>query len=187
MTRWLAQCNWQVLNFAYSSTTRSAEENVEALQAFVRYHATGELHFVGHSLGGMLILKLFETYPEQPPGRIVLLGSPLQGSRSAKRLAQFWWGRHMMGRATELLVKGLTRLPAEREVGMIAGTSTFGLGRLITHLPSPNDGTVAVDETMLPGLDRRIDLPVSHMSMICSQRVVRCTATFLSTGTFAGC
>ena len=55
----------------------------ERLQAYVRELAPGTLHLVAHSLGGLVVHRFLERYPDQPPGRVVLLGTPLVASRAA--------------------------------------------------------------------------------------------------------
>ena len=70
------------------------------------------------------------------------------------------------------------------EIGAIAGTVAFGLGRMVTRLPKPNDGVVCVDETNFPALRDHLALPVGHTVMLASPRVARQTAAFLRTGAF---
>ena len=114
------------------------------------------LHLVGHSLGGLVILKLFESGEglRLPPGRIVLLGSPLNGSRAARNLGRLPLGRKILGRGVceELLTERTRRWSGQRELGVIAGSLSIGLGRLVlaTH-GAPSDGTIFVDETRLAG------------------------------------
>src|SRR5277367_6076788 len=71
--------------FSYPSVTADAASNARALAAYLSAIDADALHLVGHSLGGLVILKLFESDAgaQLPPGRIVLLGSPLRGSRTA--------------------------------------------------------------------------------------------------------
>jgi hypothetical protein len=70
-------------------------------------------------------------------------------------------------------------------VGVIAGTLAVGLGVVIENLPQPNDGTVAVDETRLPGIKDHLELPVSHTGLLVSATVASQTAYFLRHGAFA--
>ena len=91
-----------------------------------------------------------------------------------------------MGRnvAAEVLKTPEWRWSAERQLGVIAGDLSLGLGRLFGALGAPNDGTICVEETELPGASDRIVLPVSHTGILFSGEVARQTAAFLATGRF---
>jgi pimeloyl-ACP methyl ester carboxylesterase len=174
--------------FSYASVNSSMAANAQALAKFLSELRADTLHLVGHSLGGLLILKLFEggDADRLPPGRIVLLGSPLNGSRAARNLARLPFGRAIMGPAAaeELLVPRAHRWNGARELGVIAGDLGFGLGRLVGTLGRPSDGTIRVEETGIEGAADRVVLPVSHSGMLFSAAVARAAGTFLSTGRF---
>ena len=72
----------------------------------------------------------------------------------------------------------------QRDVGVIAGTSPYGFGRLVTTFDGDNDGSVAVSETQLVGAKDHICLDVSHKSMLVSAAVVDQAAAFLKRGEF---
>src|ERR1700733_10674600 len=78
--------------FSYPSVAANASTNARALAKHLAAISADRLHLVGHSLGGLVILKLFEqdaaTHAQLPPGRIVLLGPPVRGSRTAQNLAR---------------------------------------------------------------------------------------------------
>src|SRR3990172_8688220 len=83
--------------FHYSSTRATLSEVAGALAARLR-RFEGPVHVVGHSLGGLIALETFETEHDLPPGRVVLLGSPVQGSRSARAIASWsWLGPSLLG------------------------------------------------------------------------------------------
>src|SRR3974390_43027 len=77
--------NAETRTFAYASVMSSGTEDARALGSYLSALRADTLHLVGHSLGGLVILKLFESgeAARLPPGRIVLLRSPLNGSRPA--------------------------------------------------------------------------------------------------------
>jgi hypothetical protein len=174
--------------FSYASVTSSMAANAQALGQYLSELRAERLHLVGHSLGGLVILKLFESgdWHKLPPGRIVLLGSPLNGSLAARNLARLPLGRAIMGLAAaeELLVPRAYRWNGARELGVIAGDFGFGLGRLVGTLGRPSDGTIRVDETGIEGAADRVVLRVSHSGMLFSAPVARAAGTFLSTGRF---
>ena len=171
--------------FRYPSTHASLEEVTAALARRLRMFR-GPVHLVAHSLGGLITLETLATERDLPPGRIVLLGSPVQGSRAARAAATWSLGAQLLG---SLAVSQLTRSPGRtwnlpREIGLIAGSRSAGLGRFLAQLPEPNDGTVAVDETRLPGAAGHLILDVSHIGMLMSQPVATSIATFLREGQF---
>jgi pimeloyl-ACP methyl ester carboxylesterase len=175
--------------FSYPSVAADATSNARALAKFLSAIRADTLHLVGHSLGGLVILKLFEDDPQArlPPGRIVLLGSPLQGSRTAQNLARLPFGKKIMGLgvAEELLGSRRRRWNGARDLGVIAGDLGVGLGRLVGALGGPSDGTILVEETILEGTADRVVLRVSHTGMLFSAPVARAAGAFLSTGRFA--
>jgi pimeloyl-ACP methyl ester carboxylesterase len=178
--------------FSYRSVAADASSNGRELAKYLAAQAADRLHLVGHSLGGLVILKAFEQEPELharlPPGRIVLLGSPLRGSRTARNLARWPFGRRVMGQSIheEVLTARKRQWNGSRELGVIAGNLGFGLGRLVGSLRGPSDGTVLVEETLLEGARDRVVLRVSHTGMLFSAAVARAAGVFLGTGSFVG-
>lgn len=172
--------------FHYPSVSASMAEIVQRLAAFTAQLEARTLHFVGHSLGGIVVLRFFEQATPVQPGRIVLLGSPVRGSRAANRVARWPLAMSILGRniEAEVLKTPQREWKGPRELGVIAGDLSLGLGRLFGGLGGPNDGTVAIDETELPGATDRIVLPVSHTGILFSTEVARQTAAFLATGRF---
>ncbi len=169
--------------FRYPSTRASMDEVADALAA--RMRAAGErVHLIGHSLGGLVILETLERHAALPPGRVALLGSPVQGSRAARALAGRMLGPQLLGplALAALTAQRRRAWQGEREIGVVAGTTSAGLGRLFADFAGPNDGTVAVDETELPGAADMLRLPVSHVGMLLSSSVADAVARFLSGG-----
>jgi pimeloyl-ACP methyl ester carboxylesterase len=181
----LAKAGFAPAVFRYPSMSSSLADATAALAARLRSFE-GTVHLVGHSLGGVVVLETLECEAELPPGRTVLLGSPVRGSRAARSIAAWSVGPQLLG---ALAVAELARerdrswrLP--REIGLIAGCRSAGLGRVFSNLPQPNDGTICVDETRLPGATAHRVLDVSHTGMLLSSLVARDTARFLESGHF---
>lgn len=172
--------------FGYASTLLTMAQIADALDVTIRAVDAPIVHLVGHSLGGIAIMRCFERHPEQPPGRVVFLGTPCLASRSANAVARFRFGRAILGQAAteELLYAHERAWRADRELGIIAGNQSFSLGRLVTDFDEANDGTVAVSETRLPGATAHIVLPVSHSGMLLSARVAHEVGQFLEQGQF---
>ncbi len=174
--------------FSYASVKSGISANAQDLAKFLRDLRADTLHLVGHSLGGLVILKLFESGAgdELPPGRIVLLGSPLKGSQAARNLARLPFGKHILGRSVheELLSPRERRWNGARDLGVIAGSLSLGLGRLVGTHGAPSDGTIFVEETRLAGISQHLILKVSHAGLPFSTVVARHTAAFLNCGNF---
>ncbi|HEY4444108.1 MAG TPA: alpha/beta fold hydrolase [Steroidobacteraceae bacterium] len=176
--------------FSYPSVAADATTNARALAKYLGAIRADTLHLIGHSLGGLVIVKLFaqdaEAQARLPPGRIVLLGSPLRGSRSAEKLARLPFGKKIMGLGVgeELLASRERRWNGARDLGVIAGDLGFGFGRLVGPLGGPSDGTILVEETELPGTADRLVLRVSHTGMLFSAAVARAAGAFFRTGRF---
>ena len=188
--RLAADLQAEARTFSYPSITGDTGANALALGKFLAALRADTVHLVGHSLGGLVILRLFEEDAAirawLPPGRIVLLGPPLRGSRTAQNLARLPLGRLILGRsaAEELLLPRERRWTGARELGVIAGTLERGVGRLLGKLEGPSDGTVLVAETKLTGAAEQVQMRVSHTGMVFSPAVAGAAGRFLRTGRF---
>ena len=182
--------NAHAVAFSYPSVARNAGANARALAEYLSAIRADTLHLVGHSLGGVMILKAFEESPQLqtslPAGRIVLMGSPLRGSVTARNLARLPFGKKIMGLsvAEEVMLSRERRWSGPRDLGVIAGESGFGLGRLVGWLGGPSDGTILIEEVQINGAADRTVLRVSHTGMLFSAAVARAAAGFLGTGRF---
>ena len=179
----LAQAGLRCHRFGYAGRTKSCAANAESLYRFAL--SLGRAHFVGHSLGGLVILEALNAHPELPVGKVVLLGTPARGCAAGRRFARHSLGRWMLG-ASELLwrTETGTRWNRSEPLGVVAGTLPIGLGRAFGRLPGPNDGVVCVEETEIEGMTGRISMPVGHSQMLVSARVAAQTAAFLRQGRF---
>ena len=164
-------------------TARPLEDHVERLVRFAR--DIGPAHFVGHSMGGLVMLETLVRHAETAVGRVVLLGTSANGNSAGRRLARHSFGRWLLGASEPLWREGRdTRWSRAERLGVIAGTRPIGLGRLFGSLAGPNDGVVMVEETTVEGMSERITLPVGHSQMIVSARVAQNVARFLAEGRF---
>lgn len=184
--QFLSRMGFEATRYSYPSTRLTLAENARKLMEFARSQASPLVNWVGHSLGGVVILRAMESFPTMPAGRVVLLGAPVGGSHAARGLAQYSWGPSALGRSIgEFMREPRLRLTSTHAVGVIAGSMGVGLGRVFAPgLVEPHDGTVSVAETRLPGAADHIVLPVSHTSMLLSRDVARQTAKFLREGRF---
>ena len=172
--------------FRYASVRAPTAHIIAALRDTIAAVEAPRVHLLGHSLGGLMILRCLERYPMAQPGRVVFLGTPAAGSRAARRMGQSGLGRRLLGAASaeELLVEHARRWDVGRELGIIAGTMPMGFGRLLLKFGEDNDGTVAVSETRLAGAAGFLSLPVTHSGMLWSATVAREAGSFLEYGSF---
>ena len=186
LERRIARCGYRVARFSYSSVRLTLTENARRLAEFCGSFNDSRLHFVGHSLGGLVILRMLDHASAANVGRIVLAGTPFGGSFAAGCLERFPGGRAMLGRSVpEWLAREGAWHASNREIGVIAGNVSAGMGRLIARgLPSPNDGVVAVQETRVPGMRDHIVMPINHSGMLVSAAVARRACEFIRHGAF---
>jgi pimeloyl-ACP methyl ester carboxylesterase len=165
------------------------EQLVEYIHPRIREFAAGApVHFVVHSMGGLLVRAYLARYPETKIGRVVMLGTPNHGSEVADYMKDWRLYRWIFGPAGQQLVtqqQGISQLfgPVNFPLGIIAGNSTIDMfcSRIIGQT---NDGKVSVESTKLQGMAAHIVLPVSHLGMLHSRMVRRHIVQFLKTGAF---
>ena len=176
--------------FAYSSMRGDVAQIAAELADFAKRKVRGAepLHLVGHSLGGAIVFRTVTGQLGDLAGKAVLLGSPLNGSRAASNVALNTVLRPLLGEHVplELAQSRGRRWPGHpvRSLGAIAGTRRIGTGQFFAHFDEENDGTVAVRETQIPGLDDHLVLHHSHVGMLFAQDVAAQTAHFLRHGRF---
>ncbi|NOZ53679.1 MAG: alpha/beta hydrolase [Gammaproteobacteria bacterium] len=190
----LRRLGYQVTQFSYRSRGQTLLQNaarlnkladtvsqVQCQQAGNRHDA---LHFVAHSLGGLLVRQLFHNYPQQCFGRVVTLGTPHQGSVVVRRLSRYRLWRPLFGESLHGLLGDVPSWHSNHEIGVLAGSLSVGVGSIIFRLPRPNDGAVVLAETPLDGMTDYKVLHVSHMSMLILPIIATEIHQFLSTGSF---
>jgi pimeloyl-ACP methyl ester carboxylesterase len=187
MQRRIARAGYRVYNYSYPTLRLTLTENAQRLARYCRDIPAPRLHFVGHSLGGLIVLRMLELDGGTPFGRVVLAGMPFTGSYAAHRFCRLPGGRAALGRSmTEWLGAGRCDPGGGREIGIVAGSRPLGLGCMVApDLPRPSDGVVSVAETDVPGMRDRIVLHVSHSGMLVSRAVARQICAFLRDGAFA--
>ena len=174
-------------SFSYRTVGQTMADVTSQLASFVDRIDADEVHFVGHSLGGLVLYRYFEGAPCAKPGRVVFLGSPTVKSRTAERVGRLPVFSSMIGRMVhdELVWSRDARAwRCPRELGVIAGTRPLGLGRFFARFEEDCDGTIGVSETKLPGHTAHVTLPVSHMGMLASATVAEQVGEFLVNGRF---
>ena len=170
----LTKAGFDVHSIDYPSTDQAPEALVEIISQKIDDCCSGgpeTVHFVGHSLGGLLIRTYLGRNQPSNLGRVVLLGTPNKGSELADT------GRYqsvsntlleLAGPAAKALNTGPNSFPASLPtphfpVGVIAGTQDNPVSN--QWLPLPNDGMVSVESARLDGMTDFIDLDVNHWGL----------------------
>ena len=187
LERRIARAGYRTFVYSYPTLRLTLTENAERLARYCRDIAAPRVHFLGHSLGGLIVLRALELDARIPHGRVVLAGVPFTGSYAARSLCRLPGGRAALGRSmAEWLAADPVEPGSGREIGIVAGSLPLGLGRMVApDLPRPSDGAVSVAETEVPGMRDRVVLPVSHSGMLVSSAVARQSCAFLRHGAFA--
>jgi pimeloyl-ACP methyl ester carboxylesterase len=170
--------------FAYRGRS-PFQANVERFARYAREALGGRpAHFVGHSLGGVLVLDMLNAHPEVGAASVVLLGAPVRGCLAGRRLGTARVGRWMMGACGGLWGEREARWQRKAPLGVVAGTLPLGLGRVVGRLPDVNDGVVRVAETAVAGMTACELVPYGHSMLILSGAVGTRVARFLASGQF---
>jgi len=147
-----------------------------------------KVHFVTHSLGGILLRQFLSEHQIPNLGRVLMLGPPNKGSQIVDRLKKFPGFKLLNGPASIQLGTDESSIASslgavDFDLGIIAGTKTFDfLGSLM--LPGANDGKVSVENTKVEGMSAHLVLEVTHTFMMKNKKVIHQVAHFLKEGTF---
>jgi pimeloyl-ACP methyl ester carboxylesterase len=190
----LREAGFETANVEYPSRDAPIEELAAPAveEGILRCRAidgVDTIHFVTHSLGGILVRYYLEYWDITGLGRVVMLGPPNQGSLAADRMGVLPGYDLVQGPVGRQLGKGENSVPlqlgpADFELGIIAGNETIDP---ITSavLPNPDDGKVSVEDTKLEGMDDFVVVDHSHTFMMRLEEPIELTIRFLKTGRFS--
>ena len=194
MERELAAAGFLTANIDYPSRENTVEELAmtavpAGIAACRAQGGVDTIHFVTHSLGGILVRQYLSDHDLPELGRVVMLGPPNQGSAAVDELRDVPGFDWLNGPAGRQLGKGENSVPlqlgpADFELGVIAGNRTIDP---ITSavLENPDDGRVSVEDTRLEGMADFIVVEHSHAFMMRMRRTIELTIAFLKNGRFS--
>jgi triacylglycerol lipase len=177
--------------FNYRSRSRSIAEHAVRLERVVRKAAASSdrVHFVTHSLGGIIVRQMMATAPFDRCGRVVMLGPPNRGSEVVDMLRAHCMTHPFLGKSglelgTDDESTPNSLPPVAIETGVIAGTRSNN--RVFSGwIGAPNDGKVAVHRAGVDGMRDLLVLARTHTFMIWSPDAIRQALHFIAHGAFA--
>jgi pimeloyl-ACP methyl ester carboxylesterase len=190
MARVLRADGYRVINHSYPSTTAKIE--VLSKQAFKtlapQIKAAEKVHFVTHSMGGILLRQHLEKNQIKNLGRVVMLAPPSRGSEVTDKLGKLKPYQWVNGPAGNQLGTGAGSLPLQLkapdfELGIIAGDRSIN-PILSLLIPGPDDGKVAVARVKPAASTDYLQLHVTHTFTMSNPKVIAQTKHFLKHGNF---
>lgn len=174
---------YRVYQFHYSSLFKTPEQNAEKLNKFVDKINEPTIHFIAHSLGGIVVTHFLNNYECNKAGKVVFIGTPINGSALAKHIQGNMFLKYLLGKS---VVKGLVnetpKWLSQRMLCVIAGTKKIGLGMILARneMQQENDGTVNLDETKIDLAEEFYVAPHSHFLMLWSSDVAKKISDFFN-------
>ncbi|MFB9217162.1 alpha/beta fold hydrolase [Vibrio sinaloensis] len=192
MTRRLEGAGYLVCTLDYKTIGQSVSDvlNVTTNQIDSCVSSAPKVHFIGHSLGGLVIRSYLQHHPDmidsEQMGEVVLIGTPNKGSEVADHYDGTWL-MSIGGEISQALATGDKSLGNQIEdldanIGIIAGTKATRLTDTVFN--GPNDGLVSVESTKLSNMSDFISINVGHSSMRYDEQVARQAIHFLKHGRF---
>jgi pimeloyl-ACP methyl ester carboxylesterase len=188
----LARRGYRVANLGYPSTQHSIERLASDVLGreleICCAEATGKIHFVTHSMGGIVLRYYLENHEQEKLGRVVMLSPPNQGSELADWVKENPLLQRVVGPSVEQLGTGPESIPRQLgpvdfELGIITGDRTLNplFSRMI---PGADDGKVSVESAKVSGMTDFLVVPASHTYIMLREDVVDQVVHFLEHGEF---
>lgn len=187
----LRQYDYEIVNIDYPGRSIPIDEIAAGLEDSLRIlcpDTTREMHFITHSMGGIVLRYYLTKHPLPNLGRVVMLAPPNKGSQIVDEVGDWWLFEVIMGPAggelgtNSLSVPGKLP-PVDYPVGIIAGNVSIA-PHFSAILPGPDDGAVSVSHTQVAGMTDFLVVPYPHTLMLSIPKVADEAAFFLENGRF---
>ena len=189
----LSNEGYNVVNLGYPSTRQSVADSVSQLDTELKKHGehtNGRVHFVTHSLGGIIVRAYLKQQSPPNLGRVVMISPPNQGSEIADKLQDNIFYQWSTGPAGQELGTGDTSTPnllgpVDFPLGVITGDRSLN-PIFSAWIGGPSDGKVSVARAAVAGMADFLVVNHSHTYIMHSQLVADEVVRFLKQGSFAG-
>ena len=196
---WMKRLEWalehdgyEVRNISYPSTRHPVEvlarEHLAPAVERIEVAPGARIHFVTHSLGGLVLRQYLSEIQPKNLGRVVMLGPPNHGSEVADRLHKNWFYKLVLGPSGQQLGTGTDDFPrrlgsVKFELGVIAGNRSRN-PFFSPLLPGRDDGMVSVASTQVEGMSDFVVMRSSHNALMWRSPVIKQVRAFVTAGQF---
>ncbi|MCG8042145.1 MAG: alpha/beta fold hydrolase [Candidatus Thiodiazotropha endolucinida] len=185
----LENAGYYVKRVEYSSLDHDPDEILQDISSQINQCCqkhTHSVHFVGHSLGGLMVRAYLQYNKVDKLGRVVLLGTPNKGTEAADHFSNSWL-MEILGPTAKALGTGQNSFPNSLKapyypVGIIAGEIKSRLNDPV--IPGKDDGLVSIEATKIDGMTDFIIIETGHSSMRYNSEVAEQTIEFIKNGMF---
>ena len=187
----LRNAGFHVVSFGYPSTSEPMETLVDRLHTAVELCCANEaetLHFVTHSMGGVLVRSYLDRRPGAHLGRVVMLSPPNQGSEIIDAFADSPLLQRIVGPAGSQLGTDSAGIasqlgPVRFDLGIVTGDRSMNpLGSWL--IPGPDDGKVGVERARVEGATDFMVVSATHTFIMNRGEVAEEVVHFLRNGRF---
>ena len=194
MQNYLTAAGYHTVNVGYPSTSKNIEQIATdhfpaALDQCLQFQPSS-IHFVSHSLGGIVLRTVFKGQKPEKMGRVVMLSPPNQGSEVTDSLKDWWFYEWLNGPAGQQLTTDDNSLPnqlgpVDYPVGIITGDRHYFFDFWFSSIiPGPDDGKVSVARAPVEGMSDFLVVHETHPFIMDAEYVQDETLYFLKNGNF---
>ena len=192
MANYFMERGYHILNIDYPATHFPIEELIDIIQENLSPIIQQEkkpIHFITHSMGGLITRGLINKYQLEDVGRVVMLSPPNQGSEVADFLRKYRIYQFIYGPSGQQLITNEDAYhdmlgKVDFPLGVIAGDRTFLPMFSMFILPGLDDGLVSVESSKIAGMTDHIVLHTNHALIMQNKKVIEQTFHFIESGRF---